>query len=311
MDRRDQGSTSTLQQDGRFASGSSRRVGGGAGPSMPATGWGSIFGTPQGWLLKISAVAFVGPLLLALLRGSLRDAAGTLAAIMLLYLAGKLVARGCREEVMSQGRTLALSPMPWRLLGAGATGTSAFLLSLGPAHDSLGMALLFGVLAGLACVLTYGLDPRADRGAIEAAARRAGISGKDVMSQLDEAYRKVQAIEEAARGLRSRELRGRLERICGQAHTILAQLEKEPRDLARARRFLVTYLDGTRDVATKYASQQHDLADTPLAANFRQVLSTVEQVFAEQEAVLKGHERLDLEVQIEVLETQLKREGIH
>ena len=302
-----------MQQDGRFASGSSRRVGGGSGggSSSAAPPWAAAFGTPQGWLLKISAATFAVPLLLALLRGSLRDAGGTLAALVLLYLGGRLVARGCREAAMSQGRTLELSPMPWRLLGAAATGTAAFLLSLGPSHDSLGMALLFGVLAGLACVLTYGLDPRADRSAIEEAARRAGISGKEVMSQLDEAYRKVRGIEEAAAGLRSRELRERLGRICAQARTILAQLEKEPRDLSRARRFLVTYLDGTRDVATKYASQQHDLADTPLAANFREVLSTVEQVFVEQEAVLRQNERLDLEVKIEVLETQLKREGIH
>ena len=39
--------------------------------------------------------------------------------------------------------------------------------------------------------------------------------------------------------------------------------------------------------------------------------SSIEQVFAEQEEVLRRDDRLDLEVQIEVLETQLKREGIH
>jgi hypothetical protein len=196
-------------------------------------------------------------------------------------------------------------------MGAAAAGLGAFAVSFGPSHDNLAMALLFGVLTGAACVLTYGLDPRADRAAIEAAAKRAGIKSRDVVGQLDEAHRKVRGIEEAAAGLRSRELRGRLDRICAQARTILGQLEKDPRDLSRARRFLVTYLDGTRDVVATYARQQHDLAETPLADNFRQVLSTVEQVFAEQEEVLRRNDRLDLEVQIEVLETQLKREGIH
>ena len=87
-------------------------------------------------------------------------------------------------------------------------------------------------------------------------------------------------------------------------------MQRDPRDLSRARRFLATYLDGTRDVVRKYAAQQRDLADTPLGESFRRVLTTIEQVFLEQEEVLKRHEALDLDVQIEVLETQLKREGV-
>jgi hypothetical protein len=73
----------------------------------------------------------------------------------------------------------------------------------------------------------------------------------------------------------------------------------------------VTYLDGTRDVVTKYAAQQRDLKDTELAENLRRVLETIEQVFNEQEEILKKDEALDLEVKIEVLETQLKREGVN
>jgi hypothetical protein len=37
----------------------------------------------------------------------------------------------------------------------------------------------------------------------------------------------------------------------------------------------------------------------------------VEEVFTEQEELLRRDDQLDLEVQIEVLETQLKREGVH
>ena len=299
-----------MQQNGRFAAGTARKIGGGA---APATGMAPRLplASVRGWLLKGFAVSFTWPLFLALLRGSFRDAAALVAAIVLLFVAGNLIARGCREEAQNEGRTLALSPLPWRLFGSVAAGVAAFAVSSGPAHDNVAMALLFGVLTGLACVLTYGLDPRADRAAIEAAAKRAGIKSRDVVTALEEAHAKVRGIEQAAAGLRSRELRSRLERICDQARAILGQLEQDPSDLSRARRFLVTYLDGTRDVVGKYAKQQHDVADTPLAANFRQVLTTVEQVFAEQQEVLRGNERLDLEVQIEVLETQLKREGIH
>jgi hypothetical protein len=294
-----------------MAPGSSRKIGGGLGSGAPSAMPGLRPWPVTGWLLKGFGVAFVWPLLLALLRGSFREAGALVATIALLFVAGNFVARGWREQAMNAGRTLALSPLPWRLFGAGAVGIAAFLASFGPSHDSLAMALLFGVLTAGACALTYGLDPRADRAAIEEAAKRAGVKGRAVVEALDEAYRKVRGIEEVATGLRSRELRARLERITTQARTILGQLEHNPKDLSRARRFLVTYLDGTQEVVGKYAEQQHDLADTPLDANFRQVLGTIEQVFGEQEALLRRDERLDLEVKIEVLETQLKREGIH
>lgn len=299
---------SRLRQDGRDEFGAaSRRVGGGASMVSPiAFRW-----VPRGWALKIAAVAFAWPLLLALFRGAPADALALAAAMALLFTGGELVARGCREEIAREGRTLALSDMPWKTLGAVAAGVAAFLISLGAAHDPTLMAVLFGVATGGACALTYGLDPRVDRRAIKEAAQRAGLRGKDVIEALEEAHRKVRAIEEAARGLHSRELKARLERICHQARTILAQLEQNPNKLSRARRFLVTYLDGTRDVVGRYASQQKDLADTPLAANFRNVLDTVEKVFAEQEEVLRRDDQLNLEVQIEVLETQLRREGVH
>ena len=297
-----------MQQRGPQAAGSSRRIGGGG----PATGNRSAFqvAPTRGWLLRLSAFAFMWPLFLALVRGSGDEAIGLVAAIFLLYFGAKSIERGSREEALNEGRALTQSPTPWKLIGALAAGAAAAAISLG-SGDDIGMTLLYGALVAGACVFTYGLDPRADRAAIEAAAKKAGVKSKDVIDALEEAHRKVRGIEDAAQGLHSREIKTRLDRICQQARTILAQLEQDPKNLSRARRFLVTYLDGTRDVVAKYAAQQRDLSETALAENFRRVLTTIEQVFTEQEEVLKQNDKLDLEVQIEVLETQLRREGVH
>jgi 5-bromo-4-chloroindolyl phosphate hydrolysis protein len=301
------GSTVSLQQ-GRQASGSSRKIGGG-GP-----GTGSVPAVrlipARGWLLKIAAFAFAWPLFLALVRGSSRDALGLIVAMVLLYVGGKAVERGSREQALNEGRPLARSPTPWKLIGSILAGAAAASVSFA-SGDYGGMSLVYGALVAGAGVLTYGLDPRADHGAVEAAAKKAGIKSRDVIDTIEEAHRKVRGIEDAAQRLHSRELKARLDRICQQARTILAQLEQDPKNLSRARRFLVTYLDGTRDVVAKYAAQQRDLVETALAENFRRVLTTIEQVFAEQEEVLKQDDKLNLEVQIEVLETQLRREGVH
>ena len=103
----------------------------------------------------------------------------------------------------------------------------------------------------------------------------------------------------------------RLGRIVAQGRAVLAQIEKDPvRPAARAP--LSGHLPGRhpRRGAASTRQQQQDLADTELAANFRHVLETIERVFAEQEQVLKRNETMDLEVQIEVLRTQLEREGV-
>jgi hypothetical protein len=160
-------------------------------------------------------------------------------------------------------------------------------------------------------VLAYGRDPRGDKGLEPGLAERAGLRPEAVIAALEEARGKVRAIEADARGIHSRELKKRLARITESAGEVLQQIERDPSDLRRARRFLVTYLDGTRDVVSGYRAQQRDLADTPLAENFRHVLETVEKVFDEQQEVLKRNDSLDLEVQIEVLKTQLEREGVH
>ncbi len=61
------------------------------------------------------------------------------------------------------------------------------------------------------------------------------------------------------------------------------------------------YLDGARSVTEGYAKTHKKGASEELEANFRNVLVTIEDVFAEQQAKLLQNNELDLDVQIEVL----------
>ena len=105
----------SLQQDGRQAAGTSRRIGGG----VPTGGAGAFRMIPvRGWLLKVWAALFGWPLFLALIRGSFRDSAALAVAMALLWTGGNLIAQGVREEAQSEGRPRAGNPKPRRLLGA-------------------------------------------------------------------------------------------------------------------------------------------------------------------------------------------------
>lgn len=268
----------------------------------------------RAYALRVAAIPFAWPLLVELVRGDFAGFVAIGAAMALLFYAGRKVDDGllAEQEGAAQAR-FAGAALPPRLTGALATGLAAFLVSVGATLDGAFMSVVFAALAFFGCALAYGTEAYAfDRGKLLAeAAKRAGVRPRDVVDALAEARRKVGEIEAAAARLHSRDLKAHLDRIVSKAREVLALVEQNPRDLSRARRFLVTYLDGTRDVVAKYASQQRDLAETALADNFRRVLTTVEQVFAEQEKVLRSDDKLDLEVKIEVLETQMRREGVH
>jgi hypothetical protein len=294
--------------------GSGDSTGGLPGPTARTGAWAT-----GAWTLRLAPFLLVPPIVLSLASGRPRQALAGLGAIALTLVASGVMQRGLAQAAAYEARTVAKAPRPLKLLAGLGTAAAAFLfagwgtddglLGFGPG-PSLLEAAVFGLLAFVGCRLAYGPDPRGDKGLGAELAARSGLRTEQVVAAIAEAEAKLHEIELAGRDLRSAELKARLRRIVDQGRAILQQLERDPRDLSRARRFLVTYLDGTRDVVRKYAAQERDVADTPLGDSFRRVLTTIEQVFLEQEEVLKRHDALDLDVQIEVLEMQLKREGV-
>jgi hypothetical protein len=265
----------------------------------------------KAWTLRLAPALLIVPLVTSLVAGNVAGVVSLAIWLLLCYAGLLLVESGLRAEFDYARRAVAKAPRPPRkLFGAVAVALGVFVGSLGATSAGLPLSLLFAALAGVASVLAYGMDPSKDKGLAPELARKAGFSTEQVIEALTEAEGKLCEIEQLAGSLHNRELTARLNRIVAQGRAVLEQIEKDPLDLRRARRFLVTYLDGTRDVVSKYKAQQSDLADTELAENFRHVLDTIERVFAEQEEVLKRNETMDLEVQIEVLRTQLEREGV-
>lgn len=263
------------------------------------------------WSLHIASFFCAGPVITGLLVGNPARMIGALGTIAALQVAARLIRRGRVAERDYAERSITKAPPPLKLVGHVLVAAAGFAIASVAGSLPVVLGIAAGGLMGYASMLAYGMDPTGDKGLDAAMAERAGLRTEAVIQALEEARAKVRAIEAEARGLHSRELKERLARITRSADGVLRQIEQDPRDIRRARRFLVTYLDGTRDVVTGYRKQQQDLAETPLAENFRHVLETVEKVFAEQGEILKRNESLDLEVQIDVLKTQLEREGVH
>jgi hypothetical protein len=196
--------------------------------------------------------------------------------------------------------------LPLKLLSATVTALGAALAGLAGGHAAAS-ALVFAALGGLGHVAFYGRDLKPPRIQV------ADVDGVDcaaVTLQLKQAYGRLRGIEAAAQAIAVSEFRDRLRRITGIGRSILGEIESDPSAAARARRFLNLYLDSAERVTVEYARTHALVRNRPLEQNFRQLLVDMEGTFAEQHRKLVERDLLSLDVDIEVLNARLKREGV-
>lgn len=225
-----------------------------------------------------------------------------------LFLSGAMLARhGFRQEVGRQRQRFQTGVgLPFKTLGGLTVALATALTARAGVGHSLPIALAFGAGAFTAFALLYGLDPRRR----PAVAETHGGNVERVTATLRQAEQKILTIEQACGRITQPEMNRRLTRIVALAREILAQIARDPRELRRARKFFNTYLDGAQRVVTGYAQVHGNDRTHPLEARFRRVLVTIEEVFEQQHQRLLENDLRDLDVQMEVLETQLKREGL-
>ena len=262
---------------------------------------------PKGLLLFVLPAPLLLASIVALGAGQFGNMVADAAAFALYMVGALLTRRGLQGTAADPDRRYA--DPPWisrKTLGAVVVAIATAITAYFGVSHGLANSIAFAGVSVIAFHLLYGLDPiRVPR------MHNLGMSeGQGVKQVLQEAEARILNIERAASHIGNSELRRRLGRIAEQGREILTLIERRPRDLRRARKFLTVYLEGAERVTQGYAAT-HRVADSrELEQNFRNVLVTIEEVFAEQQKRLLEADLMDLDVQIEVLTKQLKREGI-
>jgi 5-bromo-4-chloroindolyl phosphate hydrolysis protein len=261
----------------------------------------------KGLLMFLLTLPVLAAAVVAMARGLLVPMIGNAVGYGLFLGGAWLLWRGLVAEAVYRRRLVAKAPWPLKTVGGGLIGLGTGLTAwLGVGHHP-GIAFAFGLVALLGCRLFYGVDP----GAAKRVTAASGLDTTDqVLSALTQAEHSIAAVEQSSRDIRQPELNHRLRRVAALAREILTLLEEDPRDLRRARKFLNVYLDGVQRVVEGYARTHQRAASPDLDANFRRVLTSIEEVFQEQRQKLLESDIMDLDVQIEVLTSQLKREGL-
>lgn len=263
--------------------------------------------SPRGLLLYFLPIALIPATFIALGKGHLLSILVNAAGFALYMLAAWCLRKGLQAEyIYTQSRIARPPEKPLKTIAAVIAALATGMIAWLGAKHSLPVALMFAVGVFLGMYLRYGLDPR-NANKITAAQ---GYSGHEIQQALADSSRIVRTIEQANDRIRNTELNRRIERICAVADSILADIAADPRDFRRARKFLNIYLDGVLQVTQGYAKTHQQTHSGELEQNFRTVLDTIETVFQEQHQKLLEEDVFDLDVKIEVLNTQLKQEGI-
>jgi len=266
----------------------------------------------RGLLLYFLALPLIPAAVVALGSGDVKAALANSAALGLIYVGATMIRRGIGLQLQATKRSWQrrASPTPYRLIGSVMVAVASFLVaSFGITSNGghgLIVSALFGGAALLGCYLYYDFDSTARDDDIPLV----GITTEELIDLLDEAEDRIEAIEVAGKSIKNTEFRDRLRRITTEARKITKAIEEDPTDARRARKFLKVYLDGAQQVTEGYA-RMHKTDDTgQLEDNFRRVLTTIETVIADQQQKLKENNVSELDVQIEVLQMQLEKEGV-
>jgi len=265
----------------------------------------------RGVLLYVLAFPLLPAAVFAMQDGETTKALARAAGFALAMGAATLIRRGIRldNEAIRRKLRRRASTVRYRAVGAGLLAGGMFVVAwfgLNGQHGPID-ALLYALAVLVGCYLYYDFDGIGRKDPEIAAV---GITTEELVDLLDEAEGRIVAIENASRDIPNVEFRDRLRRIAAEARAILDTIEKDPVDARRARKFLKVYLDGAKQVTEGYARSHRGVEAPALEDNFRRVLGTIETVIHEQQEALRENNLTDLDVQIEVLQMQLEKEGV-
>ncbi|WP_118138691.1 5-bromo-4-chloroindolyl phosphate hydrolysis family protein [Oceanicella sp. SM1341] len=229
-----------------------------------------------------------------------------LGAFVLFLAAAALVNEGQRAEEAYNARSVAKPPaIPRKILGSVAAGLG---VALGAGFGwGLGLAsgLIFGAVAAGAGIVAFGPDPLRAKGM-----KADDFHGARAAEALERAETLLREMTAAAARFGDRALEGRVERVVSAARDVFAEVEADPRDLDRARKFLGVYLTGARDATVRFAELWSRSRDTKARADYEALLGDLEASFTARRRELLAEDRGTLDIEIEVLRKRLAQEGL-
>lgn len=261
-----------------------------------------------GGLLLVLPLPLLLKAVIALWTGDVVTLAAAVTGYVLFALAafstrrGFIAARAALDRPLSAGRH-----RRWKAIGGALAALAAGFVAFTLVGHGILAAAAYAIGTALAYFMVYGGDGDAAAALPGWARRQADADAREILAA---AYARLDGLEAAAVQIGNREFQDRLGNITLTVGKILKLLEADPADLRRSRKFLNVYLDGAHEVTQQYVRSVAHQPSAEREHSFRTLLVDIENTCDAQYDKLLQHDALNLDVQIEVLTTRLRREGV-
>ena len=223
-------------------------------------------------------------------------------AFLLFFAVLWLSKKGFAQEINYRNAKLAKAPkIHYKEFAAYLLGVATFYTAFVAGSASLVESLFWAGLSILGYWLYYGFDPREDK--LE---DFGDISADVVLKTLQEAHRKIDAIEKDIEKIHDRAVHEKVTLALDQAKTILDAIADDPKDIRSARKFLIVYIDGVAKVTSSYTAMDEKEINEESREKLLQLMEEVEARFQKELKRLKANNQFDLDVHIDVLKEQIK-----
>jgi len=222
-------------------------------------------------------------------------------AFFMLYFSIKLIDAGLEnEQKYHDSKIIKVSKIPYKIIGAILLAISVFYLMNFINKLPFMNSLITAIIGGIGVILYYGVDILKDK------TPNYYINMDRVLKELNEAQAKINKIQSQKEKVLDYELKKAISNAANNAQNILDNLKEDPKDIDIARKFMVVYLDGIKDVLEKYGNIDKDILDSEYRERLISLLNDASKRFEEELIKLKSNDMFDLDVQIDSLKKQLK-----
>lgn len=258
----------------------------------------------RAWLMFVAPLPLVLRLYANIVTG---DPAGILrsAGGFVLLIAGAFLLReGLKAEAAWAASDTARRPaFPRKSFAALLCGLGVAAATWGGPSGAV-LPVTLAVLAILLHGFAFGLDPMRDKG-------EAGLdtlAGRRAAAAIADGEAELQALLAASTRLKDRVLKQRIEGFAKTARDMFDAVERDPRDLTSARKYLGIYLSGARAATEKFVALYAETGDMAARADYEALLADLQTNFDAGRREMLLDDRADLDVEIEVLRDRLQAE---
>ncbi len=256
----------------------------------------------QGHFLYIFLAPLFLAIILALLQRDILSFVFNIIAFGLFFATAKINSIGLSNEYEYHTKTLTKAPKtPFKTIAGLLLGLSTLFTSTVAGGGSILTGAFLAVVSTVGYYLYYGTDPREDK--ID---NIGDISAQFVIETLSEARAKLSSIETDISYITDAKLYSELKIATNKGYEIIDTIEEDPKDLRVARKFIIVYIEGIKKVTQSYTSIDEEEITDETKEKLSNLLLDIEERFEKEIKRLKKNNQFDLDVNIEVLQKQIK-----